>query len=71
MNRDITVLIILTLLLFLDGVGAIHFLPALAGPEGGWLRKEPIAVIAALGASGAVLISFSLLVFRRILTRIS
>lgn len=68
MNRDLTVLTVLLLMLFLEGVGAWHFFPTMS--DGEWVKSDAVtAAVSMIALSGAILY-FSVLLVRRIASRI-
>lgn len=69
MNRDLTVLSVILLALFLEGVGAWHFFPALSGDKG-WATSDSVVIAAAFVACAAALIYFSALIMKRIASRL-
>jgi len=71
MNRDLIVFAILLLLLGLDGFGAWQFLPVLSRNAGGIAGSEPLMIFTLFSITGAVLTGFSVLVIRKIFSRLS
>lgn len=66
MNKDLTVLTIALMLIFLDGMGAWHFLP-----DGyrRWTSWETLFFAGILTAVAGILIRLTFLILRRIIAR--
>lgn len=69
MNKDLTVLSVILLALLLEAIGAWHFLPASFNGKG-WASSDLVVLGAVLILCAAVLLYFSVLIVRRIATRI-
>ena len=71
MNRDLIVFFILLLLLGLDGFGALELLPEFARNTGGIAGSGPLLILTLFSVMGAVLAGFSVLVVRKIFSRLN
>ncbi|REJ79243.1 MAG: hypothetical protein DWQ47_00425 [Acidobacteria bacterium] len=69
MNNDLTVLALMLSGLFLEAVGAWHFLPGLFEGLTEWTRREALLLAVPMAVSSAVLIFFTYLLVKRIRLR--
>lgn len=70
MNRDLTVLAVMLLMLFLEAAGAWSFLPGFAAGFTEWTEVDTLVIACSLAISALCLGFFTLAILRKIVSRI-